>query len=306
MSYPADFQETLVAAASMATASLKLPNQMVEHVFTQYSPNYDSATGKTLTINVPNVSINNASDIGAGGITGQAPADTQTSLTISHKYSSNRQISTYDATLSANNLAAIYLAPIIEEVLRKTDNAICADMTTGNLPTNGSITGGNDVFTRANLATAWANLRAAGVPVGNPADCKFVTHSTVIGNMMAATEFSSESVVGIRAAEINQRQAVILPQFGFELVDDPYMPLPTSTSYAGVAFHKFFYGLRTVTPVINQGGQVYRTVVFPKTNVPVVVEAWYEPKDQSNYIHAFLMCGHGVVRENMAQYLVTT
>lgn len=306
MAYPNDFYETLVAASSQATASLQLPNSFIGCVYTQYTPNYTAAIGQTLKINVPSVNVSNASDLGNSGITGVSPGDTSVSLTINHKYSSNRKISTYEASLSANELSQVYLQPVIEEVLRKLDQAMAADITSANFDSYSSITAGADILTRANIATGWANLRAAGVPLGNPADNKLVVHSTVYGNMMAASEFNAEATVGIRAAEIAQRRAQILDQFGFELVDDPYVPLPGAGTYAALMMHRFAYGLRTVTQPLVRTGNLMQTVVFPRPNVPVVIETWQEPKDQARYIHAFVICGHGVTRADMAQFLVTT
>lgn len=306
MAYPTDWYETLVAAASAATASLQMPNTMVDLVFAQYSSNYAGALGQSLKINVPVVNNANATDIQNGGVVGITPDETSTQIVINHKYSSNRRIQTYDETLSAGDLGMTYVQPVIEEVLRKLDSAICAEITTANLPTNGTIVGGNDTFTRAQIASAWASLRARGVPTGNPAMCAFVTHSLVLGNMMGSAEFANESVVGINAAELTQQSARLFPQFGFNAVDDPYMPQPAAGTYAAVAFHRYFYGVRTVVPRLANSEHFKQTVVMPRKNVPVVLETWVEPKDQARYIHGFVMCGHKVVREDMAQFMVTT
>lgn len=306
MAYPNDWYETLVAAASMATQALSLPNTFIEAVYTEYSPNYQGALGQTLTINVPTVSVSNASDEGNGGITGISPGDVSVQVSINHKYGSNRKVTLYEDTLAAQVLSQVYVQPVIEEVLRKLDQAMCADITSANFNSYTSITAGADTIARSHLGQAWANLRAAGAPLNDPSNNYLLSHPVVIGNMMSSSDFSSESTVGIRAAELAQQRALVVNQFNFRVLDDPYCPLPGAGTYAALAAHRYCYGLRTVTPSLVRNENLVQTVVFPKPKVPVVLETWYEPKDQARYIHAYVMCGHKVVRPELGQFLVTT
>ena len=305
MAYPNDYYETLVQASSAVTQTLKLPNMFMESVFTQFSSNWAGALGQSMTINVPVVNVSNASDETNAGVTGVAPTDTTVSLTMSHKYGSNRKIPLYEQTLSAGDLATIYLGPVIEETLRKLDSSMCADITTGNFNSYTSITGGADVFTRAHLGTAWGNLRAAGVPVNTPDNNFFLSHSLVIGNMMGTSDFSQESVVGINTAELTQKRALIVNQFNFQVIDDPYCPV-NAGAYSALAYNRSAYGLRIAVPPLLRTENLVQTLVMARPNVPVVVESWFEPKDQARYIHAFIICGHGVTRKDLAQFLVST
>lgn len=306
MAYPNDWYETLVAAGTAATASLQMPNSLLDAVYKEYSSNYRGAMGQTLTINVPTVSDSNATDIGRGGITGIAPTNSTIQIPIDHKYSSNRKIPNSDLILGAPGLASAYVQPVIEEVLRKLDSGIANDLTAANFPTNGSTTLGADTASAANLSALWVKLRVQGVPM-DPSNLFFVSHPVVIGNMMASDDFRKESTTGINTSEAIQREARILRQFKMEVIDDPYMPV-TSGAYSALAFHRFAYGLRLVAPdlsVLNVD-RVVATVVFPRPKVPVVLETWNEPKEQARYIHAYIMCGHKVVRENLGAFAVTT
>lgn len=305
MAYPTDFYETLVAANGAAQAILSPPKGLLEAVYTQFSSNYTGGLGQTLKINVPTVSVSNATDETNGGLTGIAAADTSVSIAINHKYGSNRMIPIYEDTLSPEEIGSIYIAPVIEEVLQKLGAGVGANFTETVFSTNSVISGaGADVVQRADLGKAYGVLRTKGVPI-EPNNSFLAVHPVVGGNMLAASEFNAEATVGIRAAELAQQQARVVDQFGFRFIEDSNLTVATGV-YTCVAFHRYSYGLRIVTPTLKNNGRVDQTVVMATPSIPVVVESWYEPKDQARWIHAFVMCGHGGVRPEMGQVIKTS
>ena len=305
MAFPNDFHETLVAAANEATQFLSPPTAMINAVYAQHSSNYVGALGQTLKINIPKVNVANAVDEGRNGLTLIDPDDDSAQIVIDKKYGSNRKLLNMDLSLTPTDLANIYIAPVVEEVKQKLDIALAADVI-NNADLYPVIQGGADLFTRAQLGAAWGRLRAAGAPMNDPSKASFITHSVVMGSMLAATEFTSEAVVGIRAAEIAQQQAMILPQFGARIMDDAnFESDSTAGEYWGVYLHKFAYGLRTVTPRLVSNSHVTQTPIQVAPNVFITLETWYEPMQQARVIHAYIICGHAMVRPELAQLLKT-
>lgn len=303
MSYPSDYYATLVQAGTAATGILTLPNQVVESVYTDYDSGL-AQFGQTVNVVIPTVSVSNASDITNSGITGVAPGDSEVAVTLNHKYSSNRKIPSFEA-VSANpiKLAQLYIAPVIEEVVQKLNTTLAATITTTNFPT-GAVTGGADVLTRANISSAWAQLRTVGVPMGD-GNLNLLVHPVVYGNMMSSSEFANESVVGVSQAEAANQRAVILPQYGATLRDDPHMPV-TSGAYTCILMHKYAIALRTAVEAQPTGTAMIQTTVFPKPDLPVQLQLWFEPKDQAWYIHAYILCGFSVARATHGCVLTTS
>lgn len=305
MSYPTDYQATLVAAGSIATQALTLPNQIIDSCYFDYDADL-SQFGKTVNIVIPTVDVSNASDIANGGISGIDPADSTVAVTVSKKFSSNRKIKDFDAVLANPvKLAELYVRPVIEEVTQKLNQSLAGLISSSNFTTN-SVTGsGDDVFSRADIAKGWAKLRTLGVPVDD-GNLSLLVSPTVYGNMMGTSEFANESVQGINAAEVVNRRARLLTQFNAVIKDDPHMPtLSSGANSVGILMHKYAIAVRTALSPSPQGTSMLQSVVYYKPDLPVHLQLFFDPLTQAHYIHAFIQCGYAVARENHGCLLTT-
>ena len=135
----------------------------------------------------------------------------------------------WDQIRTPRDLYTMYYEPRLEALLRKVNATLFNLVNTTNFSIHSSITGGSDVFTRANLGTAWSNLTGYGVPTAQPGMMAFITHPTVYANMTSTTDFYQESVVGINTAEQVQQKAMLAPAYNTSIIYDQHF---TATSGA--------------------------------------------------------------------------
>lgn len=297
--------ETLTAAASIASASLKFKNAFIDAVYTEYQP-INAEMGVTLNVNIPTVSEGDTVDIGNGPLQPTDTAHDTVAITFDKHFSNSFVIKSWDKIRTPADLASMYLQPRLESCLRKVNRSIAQLVTSTNFTTHTLITGvGADVFQRVDLAGAWANLTAIGVPVDDTANMFMITNPTAYSNMLASTEFVNESVVGVSAAETAQQRAVLLKQFNAQLMYDQHIANYNSGKQAALFFHRHAIAMVTANMPPSGSSAVTETTVFPKPGLPVQIQAEYSLKDQGWLFNVH--CGYGikVVRENFGQRLET-
>jgi hypothetical protein len=70
--------------------------------------------------------------------------------------------------------------------------------------------------------------------------------------------------------------------------------------------HRYAIALRTAVEAQPKGTAMLQTTVFPKPDLPVTLQVWFEPKDQSFYLHAYTLVGYTVARPSHGSIIVTT
>jgi hypothetical protein len=300
--------QTLTSAVAGLKAPLMLRKSMLSKVYVHGQP-VPGTVGKTISINIPTVNEGNVVDIGAGKIQISDAVHTNVNLVINKNMSSARIVRDFDQTLTAESLRTIYLEPLLEEVARKINRSICDLVTSGNFNIHSSITGGADLFTRANIGTAWSYLRGYGVP-DDPQNTFFVTSHVPYATMLSDTTNSwiQENVVGLNAAELVQQTARFMPVFGATIDYDPQMPIPSAGTYAGLLFHRNAIAVAPVVPV-DQGSKegVMETEWQPEGSALTFrIQAEYDMKEQGTVLHAHCIYGLAVVRPEYGSFLVTT
>ena len=296
--------ETLTAAASEASGSLKYTNAFSDNVFAGYQP-ISAQFGQTLNVPIPSVNEGDVTDIGGGQINVTDTTHPNVAIPSDRHFSTAFTIKSWDQIRTPRDLYSIYLEPRLESVLRKVNSSLFSLVSTTNFNIHSSITGGSDTFTRANLGTAWSNMASYGVPVSQPDSMSFLCHPAVYANMLSTTDFYQESVVGKETAEMVQQRAMLAPAFNTKIIPDQHF-VATSGAYPALMFHKYAIAVVSANmPSANDPG-VMETVAMPRSWLPVQIQMQYSLRDQGWVVH--MHCGWGVkvVRPEFGQYLVTT
>jgi hypothetical protein len=301
------FQTLVLPATAQLAQPLALKNSMITKVYYQEQP-ISGTVGQVINVNIPVVAENDAIDIGNGAIQISDGDHTNVAMTVNNNLSIARRIPDFDKVRTPIDFKTFYLQPMIESLTRKVNRQVCALVTSTNFSSYTSITGGDNLFTRANLASAWANLMGAGVPA-TPGDLHFVTshipYATMLGD--ATQNFIQQYVVGESAAVAAQQTARFMNQFQADMDYDQLMPLPTSTSYAGLFFNKNAIAFVPVAPPPENKPNVMETTYSPEGSGLVYrVQFWYDPREQAWIIHINCVFALTVVRPNFGSYLVTT
>lgn len=302
------FQELVLPATAALQSPLKLANSMLRCVYVQRQP-IAGTVGKTIDVNIPTVSRNDVVDIGAGPIQVTDQTHTNVQLVVNRNPSKALIIREFDQLRTPLAMRDFYLAPAIESVTQSIDKTICDLVTTTNFNVHSSITGGADVFTRAQVAQAWANLRGVGVP-DDPGHQFFMTSHVPYSNMIGddANKWITESIVGVAAAEAAQQRARLAPAFNSEILYDQLFPQPSAgATYAGLLFHRHAIALVPVMPRVGGEPHIEETIYQPPgSGLTYRIQFWYDPREQGYVLHVHCMYALNVVRPNFGSYLVTT
>jgi hypothetical protein len=302
--------ETLVAAFAEAAAAPQYENVLIDDIYLQYR-GISAQVGQTLQVNIPTVNEGDVNDILAGPIQPTDVAHSTVNITINHNFSTSFIIRGFDQIRTPQNLKDLYIGARREALLRKVNRQVANLITSTNLATYSTVSGGSSIFTRANLSSAWANLVGAGAPV-NPRDTFFVTSQVPYGNMISDTSstgnFVQQYVVGTPAAEMAQQRAMLVPQFNAQIQYDQQIPQPTAGSiYSAAYFHRYAFALIPVrVPIEGNSPNVEQGYVMLKDKIPARVQMWYDPTQQGWMVHLHVAFGLQTVRPEFASYLQTT
>jgi hypothetical protein len=152
-------------------------------------------------------------------------------------------------------LRELYLQPMIEEVLRKSNRDLAAYVSEVSFPNYTKIAGGTAVFTRLNISAAWQNVAGTGGAPVNSKDTFLITDQTAYGNMVgdSTQNFIQQFFVGDSAAVMAQQDARLMPQFSAAVDWDQTIPSDTAGKHGGLYFHRMAVGMLPVLEARARG-----------------------------------------------------
>lgn len=297
--------QTLVAAAATASKNLVFSNAMLDCVYLDYQPiTPDPYTA--LTVNIPTVSEGDVVDIGAGPLQPTDTAHSTVTINFDKHDSTSWVIKSWDKIRTPADLARLYIQPRTEALLRKVNRRLVSQVNATNFNAYAAIAGaGADTFQRADLAAAWRNLAAAGVPVEDAGNMFLVSSPLAYSNMLADTNFFQESIVGVEAAVKATQRATIAPQFNTRIRWDPQFAPVNAGKEPGLFFHRYAIAMVTADMPASGSPDVHELTFFPRPNVPVQLQVQYSLKDQGWLFNLHTGYGIKVVRPDHASFMET-
>jgi hypothetical protein len=294
--------QTLVAATSAASSHLRFRNAFVDAIFWDYQP-IAASPYTTLNVTIPSVSEGDVVDAQGGPYQPTDTAHSSVPITLDKDFTSSFIIRNWDEVRTPENLREKYIQPRLEGMLRKVNRTLAQLVTTGNFNTHTLISGaGADVFARADLTGAWRNLASVGVPVEDSGNLSFVTNPTAYANMLADSNFVQESIVGVNAAQVAQQRAMLLTQYGANVMYDQHITAFNSGKQPGILMHRFAVAGVTVDP---QSNAEFRRILFVRPNLPVLVEMGYSLENRGWLIGMTCQWGLKVVRPEFGSLVET-
>lgn len=295
--------QTLVAAASEAATHLKYRNAFVDAIYWDYKPDAKATVGTTLNIIIPSVDEGDVVDAQGGQYQPTDTVHTVPTVTLNKDFTNSFIIRNWDEVRTPVALREKYIQPRMESLLRKVNRTIAQLVTTTNFASYTLITGsGADLFQRADLTGAWKNLAGAGVPIDDTKNLSFITNPTAYGNMLSDSNFIQESIVGVSAAQIAQQRAMLMTQYGATVAYDQHIGVYNSGKQPGILMHRYAIAGVTVNPISEAETKM---IVFPRPNLPVLIEAGYSLKDRGWLIGMTCQWGVNVVRSDFASLVET-
>lgn len=300
--------QTLVAANSAMQDAFSFENTFIDSI---YWDNRSIAASPFTNLNVivPNVFESDTVDISSGPIQPTDLNDYYFQVPFDKNYSNSFVIKEWDQGRTPMEIMRKFVQPRIEGFRRKINHTIAPLFNTTNFPNYSIISGaGADVFQRADIAKAWVNLAAVGVPLDDVRNVSFTTSPLAYGNMMAATEFLQQYVVTDSVAKSVQQKAQMVPAYGAQVRYDQHLTPWTAGQEPGVLYHR--YAVAGVTaPVATMANQGAASVVKESSlrvgPIDLRMQVWYSPDDQGVKVHYNCWWGVAPARKECVVLLQT-
>jgi hypothetical protein len=291
-----------MAAANIASESLRFKNSFVDAIYWKYSPVV--ATPYTvLQIIIPTVNEGAVVDIQSGPIQPVDYSYNPTNITLNRNFSVSFVVKSWDLVRTPVDLAVIFIQPNLEALLRKINRTIVGLFTAANFPNYSLFTGTSTTasdFTRSDVGTAWQNLVNAGVPVDTDITrVRMLVNPLSYSTMLSDPNYNQQFIVGDAAAVAAQQKARLQMLYG-ATVDYDQMLVPFNSGHQpAILMHQF--AVAGVTANAPPGGSnVKESYVKLKDVIPVQIQFAYSMQDQGWVIHMHAQFGVAVVRPEMA------
>ena len=299
--------QTVVAAASAASESLRFKNAFVDAIYWDYQP-IPATPYTTLNVIIPTVNEGAVVDIQSGPIQPVDYSFNPTSITLAKNFSVSFVVKSWDQIRTPVDLQRIFIQPNMEALLRKINRSIVALFTAANFPNYTLFTGTSATasdLSRGDIGTAWQNLVNAGVPIDTDQDNAFLlVNPLTYSTMLADQSFIYQYIVSESTAVEAQQRARLRAIFGAEVAYDQMLAPFNAGHQPAILMHR--YAVAAVTANSPPGGpNVEETYIMLKNKVPVQIQMGYSMQDQGWVLHMHAMWGLAVVRPEMASLFQT-
>lgn len=241
------FFQTLVAAASEASAALVGNVALIDKVYQNYKP---ISAGNASSIEIPLPDMSPFSDIGIGSMPISVVGAASVDLPYTNHPGKAYQIPDFSQFQSAAQIRTQFIDSMFKRAIEYLNGQICALISTANFggyggPTNSSLgisynsqppiptTGGVAQLAAADWAKAWANLAAQKVPVNDWEDMFLMAPPGVYANMLTNNTLTQGSQVGYEYATKIRQGAAIGQQFSNQSAWDQQMPTNSNALVSG-------------------------------------------------------------------------
>lgn len=306
-----DFFEKIVAPAALNNKLVpRYRNLFLESIYMDYQEGQVGHLGMPTVINVPVVNEDDVTDIGNGAVSVSDKANRKVELIIDRKLSVTKKIESLDSIRSAVQLKDQYMQGMLESLLRKCNGTVAAQFTSTNLDAYAVVNGFSaTAFNRENVADLWANVVGTGGAPETDGDLFFITDQATFGKMVGnkANDWITEAVVGVDAATQAQQKAQLAPAFNARIDYDQKMKSTTANRHGGVFFHRMAVGMLPLPEAKPAATFIDHMVIYPTRDkrFPVMVQFWYDAKEQAHLLHLYSIFGLKIVQKEWAGFAET-
>lgn len=216
------FFQTLVAAATEASAALVGQTQLVDAVYQDYKP-VTLSPFNTMQIPLPDQST--LSDIGAGNFTPVDVSAGMATLTFQNHPGIAYVIRDFEQYRSPETIRTLFLDATFKRAIEYLNGQISALITRSQFSTYAPIvtSAGTANLGINDYAKAWGALAAGKIPVQETDNMRLAVHPDVYANLLTNSNWVAESMVGRLMSDSVRRDAWLGQQFGAHVVWDQQM-----------------------------------------------------------------------------------
>jgi hypothetical protein len=220
----ASFYQTLVAAASEASAVLVGTTKFLERVYRDYDT-VAVSPGQTINIALPASATASVADAGVADYTLTDISFTTATLVFNQHPGFAYIVRDFEQFNSPSRIREIFLDGAIKGMAEYVNAQLAALATPANFNTYATLTS-NQVksIDQNTIATAMGNLATAKVPVDDMGNFFLTSHPAPYFNMATQTFWSANSQIGYQMAGDIRKSALLGEQFGFMSGYDQQMP----------------------------------------------------------------------------------
>jgi hypothetical protein len=248
------FYQTLVAAASEASATLVGQTTFLDQVQLDYKP--EAATlGQTLNVVIPSQTTGSVTDIGLTDFTITDTGETTVPIVFNSHPALAYVIRDFEQFNSPLSIRAAFLDSYIKGIAEYVNTDIVSLITPTNFNSYTPLQ--SAIFRQVDgpsMIQGVATLANAKVPVGDLGNFFLTAHPTPYFNMAGATFWSANSQVGYQIATEVRRKAMLGEQFGAMTEYDQAMPGNVATAVTGTSV-----GVTSASTAVTGSGTAFST-----------------------------------------------
>lgn len=298
------FYQTLVTAATQASAALMGTNSLLDCVYKDYKPAV-ADIGQVINVVIPATVTGSVSDAGLGDITPTDVSETTVPITFNkHPYYSF-VVRDFEQYNTPRDIRTTFLDAAIKGILENIDQAVSALLQPANFTTNTAIATTGSLVTVDQFLTGYANLANQKADVTDAANMSLVANPAVYAKILGNSSWTQALIAGEQLATDAHIRGKIVTSYGASInMDQALNSLTTGTapnlSYTAAYFHRYAIALATRPLATPDTGVVDVTVVDYK-GVPVRIMMGYNHLKLGWVVSVDAGYGLAVTRQNLGQ-----
>lgn len=281
------FYQTLIAAASEASAVTVGTLQIADSVYLDYDPAVPADIGKTLNVPLPTSQTSSIYDAGASDFSLYDVGATTVPITLDKHPAASFIIRSFEQFGTPQRMRDLFLDGALKGIKENINATLAALLTTSKFNANALISDVSGVLSIGKFLQGKTALGDKKVDVDNTAMMSLILPSTPYNNLMdtsttAGQNWTQALIAGERTADTVRATGQMPSTFGCTIKRDQQMPVtgtaPTRT-FTGAYFHKYAIAV-TTRRLPEPDPNVVRFFYLDFAGIPVRVQfGWNQLKD---------------------------
>ena len=247
------FYQTLVAAASQASAVTVGTLRIADSVFLDYDPSVNADIGQTLNVPIPASQTGNIYDAGVADVALYDVSAATKPIVMNKHPMASFVIRSFEQFNTPERLQNLFLDGAFKGIKENINGTVAALLTTGNFSTNTAISCTGSLVSLSKFLDGKTALGDQKVDVDNTSMMSLILPSKPYNTMLDASNTSAAPwtqalIAGLRTADEVRATGQMPSTFGVTVKRDQQMPTTGtagSRTFTGAYFHKYAIAVAT-------------------------------------------------------------
>lgn len=302
------FNQTLVTAATEASATLMGSNALLDRVYKDYQPQVTDI-GKTLNVIIPASVTSQVADGGVADVSYSDVVETTVPIVFDQHPLYTFVIRDFEQYNTPRSIRTAFLDAAFKGVAEYIDGKVAALFTSTNFTSTTAIATTGSLITTTQFLSGYATLANNKVAVADPANMSLISVPTVYAKILGDTGWTQALIAGEKIASEVHGSGRLAVSYGCTLdYDQQLTALNTGTApnqtFTGAYFHRYAVAVAT-RPLPTPDTAVVDATMIDYKGIPIRVMIGYNQAKLGFVVTVDAGFGLKVVRPEMGQLFAT-